>query len=132
MKQRGFVIYAALGIVALLAVIAVLWMRLDAVTEQRDNAEKALQTQAVNEKVVVKYVERKVEIIKRVPVIAGNLDKLCEQRRLSGAGNTASTASAEADHAQVVAGLAGEIGACLAETEQINALRDVLKPQIAR
>lgn len=105
---------------------AFFYNRWDAADARADKAEAALEVEKANEKVVTQFVDRKVEIIKRVPVIRERIvDRLCPPAGVPGAGNPDAAASAEARH-----GIADEIAACLTESEQLRALQAVLQPQL--
>ncbi len=117
----------ALAIAVLVAACAFFYNRWDAADTRADQAEAALIVEKANEKVVTKFVEQKVEVIRRVPVIRRELVRLCDATGLPGAGNPDGTAVVEARDG--IAGLSDEIAACLIEAKQLMALQEVVRNQ---
>ncbi len=114
---------------ALTLALYVVWNRYEAATERADQAEAALRISKENEHVVVKYVDKVVEVVKRVPVARGHLEQLCRDFILPSPGHPDAAPATDAGGGQI-ADLAADIGACKANAEQLSALQEVLKPQI--
>ena len=117
----------ALVIAVLVAACAFMYNRWDAADTRADQAEAALIVEKANEKVVTKFVEQKVEVIRRVPVIRERLVRLCDDTGLSGTGNPDGAAVAKARDG--IAGLSDEIAACLIEAKQLAAIQEVIENQ---
>ena len=128
MSLTAYVIAAlALALAIAVGAGAFFYNRWDAADTRADQAEAALIVEKANEKVVTKFVEQKVEVIRRVPVIRERLVRLCDNATVSGAGNPDGTTVVEARDG--IAGLSEEIGACLIEAKQLAALQEVVRGQ---
>lgn len=109
---------------------AILWNRWQAADERAGKAEAALVQMKSNERVVTKYVDRIVEVEKRVPIAVTHIRSLCDGP-VSGAGDPDEAAAADARDRQI-ARLAADLAACRQNADQLSALQEVLRPQVER
>ena len=120
--------YALVIVAALVAALAVAGWRLDVVTDERDAAVGALETERANAKVVERVVTVEKEVIRRVPVIRRELVRLCV-----GEGPGAGVPDAAAGEApgDVRAGrlqrLGAEVAICLQTSERLVGLQEAVR-----
>lgn len=107
--------------------------RWQAATERADKAEAALVTQASNEKVVVKYVDK----IVRIPgpaVVRDRIVRMCDSASLPSAGspNAAIGADPGTGSPDFARRLAADLVAAQRNRAKLDALQEVLRPQVGR
>lgn len=120
--------YALVIVAALVAALAVAGWRLDVVTDERDAAVGALETERANAKVVERVVTVEKEVIRRVPVIRERLVRLCDGEG-PGAGVPDAAAGSEAAdvRARRLQGLGSEIADSLQESERLVGLQEAVR-----
>lgn len=126
-----FAPYIAAGVLAL--ALWGTWQYAGRLKDQRDAAVAALETEMANEKVVTKYVDRIVKI-PGPPVIRERLvSGVCgDKDGVPGAGHSDAAAGADAGNRQpdFAEGLARDLAAAQRNRAKLEALQDVLKPQV--
>lgn len=111
---------AAMAIMA--AIITGLWWRMDSLAKERDALQSQVDAARRSDVILTKYVDRIVEVEKRVPVVRNHLVELCNGAAMPSGARAAGPAGAADTHDGQIAGLAADIGSCKANAEQLDAL----------
>lgn len=125
----------ALGIcvMALGLACGALWKLYRAADARADRAEKALEVEAANAKIVTKYVDRIVKVPGPAVVRERLVRGLCEPAEgLPGAGRADAAAGGDAGDrpADAASRLAADLPACRRNRMKLEALQEVLRPQL--
>jgi hypothetical protein len=79
---------------------------------------------------VTRYIDRVRTIDRNVPLAAAAIERMCDNRKLPGAGRTDAAAGADAGIRSDT--VAADIGACARNSARLAALQAALRPQVAR
>ena len=124
----------AAGVCALLiAACALLWNLYRAADERADRAEQALKVEASNAKIVTRYVDRIVKVpgpaVVRERLVASGV---CLIPDVPGPGRADAAPGEDAGGGvpDAAGALAADLGACRRNTMKLEALQEVLRPQL--
>lgn len=126
--MNRLVLELGIGLVLVLS-LALVGQQWKAERKERVRLEQLAKTEKVNEVIVEKFIDRKVEVVKHVPVIRERLvERVCHTLELPSARDSPAAPGTQAGDG-VVDGLATEIGACLVESAQLSAIIESLRKQ---
>jgi hypothetical protein len=116
----------------LIAACALLWNLYRAADERADRAEQALKVEAANAHIVTKYVEKIVKVPGPAVVRERLVGRVCHIVDVPGPGRAdAAPGENPGDRQPDPAGeLAADLGACRRNTMKLEALQEVLRPQL--
>lgn len=122
----------AIALAVSLLTCAGLWKLYDAADDRADRAEKALKVEAANAKIVTKYVEKIVQIPGPTVVRERLVGRVCNTVDVPGAGRADAAVGADTGDRQpdAAGGLAEDLGACQRNRLKLDALHEVLRPQL--
>lgn len=109
------------------------WKLYRAADARADRAETALKVEAANAKIVTKYVDRIVKVPGPAVVRERLVGRVCHEiPDVPGAADPDAAAGEDAGDRRVDAAgdLAADLGACRRNTMKLEALQDVLRPQL--
>lgn len=128
----GLTGYMGLACAALFAGCVVLWKLYDAADERADRAEQALKVEEANAKIVTKYVDRIVKVPGPTVVRERLVGRVCHTIDVPGPGSADGAPGADpGDRRPDPAGdLAADLPACQRNKMKLEALQEVLRPQL--
>ena len=130
MMWLRFAPYIAIG--ALTLGLWGVWGLYQRADERADRAEASLKTEEANAKVVTKYVERIVKVPGPAIVRERLVGRVCDADPVPGAGSPDAPAGADSGDRRPdeAGGLAADLTACQRNKMKLEALQEVLRPQV--
>jgi hypothetical protein len=123
--------YLLILIVALGALLAAAGWRMDALADERDAARAALETRDANDKTITKYVKEIVKVPGPAVIRERLVRGVCHTIDVPGAERADGAPGTDASAGRLdAAGLAADLAAAQRNRLKLEALQEVLRPQL--